>query len=563
MSLILSKLSDNADAIALVDSNGVEVSYRGLLRRADDYLSLLAGTRKLVFLEVENNTESIAAYLACLVGSHPVYLFSKQDADLTRKLAARYRPNIIIRPTQGISESWCDDHHHLHPDLSVLLSTSGSTGSPKFVKLSERNIVENAKSIADYLEIGRSERAITSLGFNYSYGMSVVNSHLFAGASILLSTASAADSGFWKNFELGGATSFAGVPYIFDLLERSGLPWYEARGLRYVTQAGGGLSSSLVRKFSALGRENGWRFYVMYGQTEASPRISYLPPHLAEQYPNCIGIPIPRGELSIVDDNGEVITEIDVAGQLAYRGPNVMMGYAESALELDNDETPAQLLTGDIACVNAAGLYYIVGRSNRFVKPFGLRVNLDDLQRQLQVSYPGALCAGNDESILVALSDRNVTDLEIVEKLTSIVKLPTFVFKVIRIQDTPRLSNGKVDYQSILSLGCVSPKVSSGGWLPMFGVWFTSGFVKQAAIEAGRLVGLVEPQWSSVESIFSTILNAPSVKEFETFASLEGDSMSYVQMTIALEEYIGHLPRDWENLSIADLERERAIGGGY
>ncbi|MDP3491528.1 MAG: AMP-binding protein [Hyphomonadaceae bacterium] len=440
--------------------------------------------------------------------------------------------------------------HRLHPELRVLLSTSGSTGSPKFVKLSERNIWSNAESIATYLELTSKDRAATSLSFNYSYGMSVVNSHLMVGGSLLLTERSVSEPAFWREFEAAGATSFAGVPYTFELLRGTGDAWSRSSSLRYVTQAGGRLAPELVRHFTRLGVADGWRFYVMYGQTEAAPRIAYLPPEHADTHPDCIGVAIPGGELSLLDAAGRPISEAGVEGELVYRGANVMMGYALNSADLSTDETPPQLLTGDIALRNDQGLYRIVGRTSRIVKPFGVRINLDEMQDQIRETVPGAVCAGTDDRIVVLCPSpadaSQVADLA--QRLAAIYNLPLFLFHARAVDQVPMLSNGKTDLQAVLALADAEGMSTA-----------EIGAAKTLWRRVAAAFGLPpRPQLAatqSVSAIFATYLEARPIEEESTFEALAGDSLSYVRTQLALEAYMGAPPVDWHQWSVADLER--------
>ncbi len=270
------RLAERGAAPALILEDGREISHAALAEAASAFAREIGPVRRLVFLEAANTPASIAAYLGCLIGHHPVYLFQQQDAELLERLIERYRPNLVV--TAGAAAMRPDWRHRdeiaLHPDLRILLSTSGSTGSPKFVKLSARNIQSNADSIVEYLDIIPGDRAITALKFNYSYGMSVINANLTAGAALVLTDRSVTERDFWTVFRDRAATSFAGVPHTFETLARmeavlEGLP-----ALRYATQAGGRLAPELVQRFARLSAAAGWRFIVKYGQTEAAPRQS-------------------------------------------------------------------------------------------------------------------------------------------------------------------------------------------------------------------------------------------------------------------------------------------------
>jgi acyl-CoA synthetase (AMP-forming)/AMP-acid ligase II len=299
--------------VALVEA-GRTVTYAALLEIAQRFAERLGAGRQLVFLEALNTVDSIAAYLACRTDGHPVHLFSGRDWPKTAVLIERYQPNVVWRWRKGalVEDRPISRSHALHPDLRVLLSTSGSTGTPKFVKLSDRNLQANAEAICQYLALQASDRAVTTLPFNYSYGMSVLNSHLACGASLALTDLSVADREFWALFRKLGATSFAGVPHTFEILDRADPQWAQISGLRYATQAGGRLAPELVRRFARLAEKHGWLFYVMYGQTEAAPRIAYLPPGRAAEFAHCIGVPVPGGEIELIDDSGRLVRDAEM-----------------------------------------------------------------------------------------------------------------------------------------------------------------------------------------------------------------------------------------------------------
>lgn len=458
------------------------------------------------------------------------------------------------------------DQINLHPDLKVLLSTSGSTGSPKFVKLSHANIQSNARSIAEYLQLDGVDRAATSLKFNYSFGMSVLNSHLACGASLLLTDKSVTDRDFWTELRTHGATSFTGVPYTFELLQRVGVDWSEVPRLRYLAQAGGRLSPELVRTFARLGATHGWRFYVMYGQTEASPRMAYLPPERAAEFPECIGVAIPGGSLAILDDMGAPILAADQAGELVYSGPNVMMGHAQNVADLATDETAPVLLTGDIACRNEAGLYYIVGRRSRFIKPFGIRVNLDDVQKNARQWVPEAAATGTDERVILAVPSATAAETcaDLTRDLASSYHLPHHIFELVRLAEIPRLETGKIDYQAILrnSLAGDGPAAADGLEInkpgTFLGTVMSAEYVRQVFREAMKILGFDRSGWKGVGEIFGIFASVDSIEPAATFRKLGGDSLSYVQVQMALEDYLGYVPDQWEFMTIDELEGLRA-----
>ncbi len=550
------------DRVALIHGSRT-ITYAELDAMVEDFAQNFLSHRELVFLESHNEPQSIAAYLACLRYGHPVFLFGKEDGAKTDSLIAHYNPDRIVRYANGkIVQTITPQPPRAFADkLRVLLSTSGSTGTAKFVKLSAHNIDSNARSIVEYLNIGSDDRAITSLKFNYSFGMSVINSHLAAGAAIILTDKSVVEPEFWQLARDHQVTSLSGVPYTFELLQGLGGDWYTLPSLRYLAQAGGRLPASLVTQFATLGGTYGWNLFVMYGQTEASPRMAYLPPALASTYPDHIGVAIPGGQFSLIDENGQLIDSVDGDGHLAYSGPNVMMGYAQKPSDLANDETPPVLMTGDIARRNSEGLYKIVGRSARFLKPFGVRINLDDVERDVLHILPDAVCTGTDERIVIATADASSDALDDAIRLASErYNLPNHVFQGLTLQQIPRFESGKVDYQTILrhlpAMGGThhaagDPSLINAGF---FKIIFSRQYAKQVIHEAARLIGIGQGGWDSIENIFRMFIKRPNINSATTFRDAGGDSLTYLQVSMALEEYLGNLPEGWDRMTIEELE---------
>ncbi|WP_334144685.1 AMP-binding protein, partial [Rhabdothermincola sp.] len=443
-------LGRHGGRLALVTSEGQTLTYAELSHRSQALVDRLGPVRRLVLLEAGNNLDSIVAYLACLAADHPV-IVTPAGSPFTERLVAHYDPDVVL--SAGQEGWWVDERregtrHELHPELALVLSTSGSTGSPKLVRLSQVNLQSNAVAIADYLELTERDRAATTLPMAYCYGLSVINSHLSRGASLLVTGLSVVDTCFWDAFHREQATSFAGVPHTFDLLDRVRFEELDLPHLRYVTQAGGRLSPERVRWYAQLGRRRGWDFYVMYGQTEATARIAYLPPHLAASHPGSIGVPVPGGSLEIEPVEGLPAGE----GELVYRGPNVMLGYAESPSDLALGRTVEVLRTGDLGRRNPQGLYEITGRARRFVKPFGLRVDLDRVEQVLGEHGHPALCTGDDQRLLVAIAGSDPDAAATAEQLVAaFFRLPPAAVQVRLVGELPRLANGKPDYATVAS----------------------------------------------------------------------------------------------------------------
>jgi acyl-CoA synthetase (AMP-forming)/AMP-acid ligase II len=394
-----------------VSTNEETLSYRELARRVEDVARSFGPHRRLVALEAENTLPSLVAYLAALQSGNPLLILPAGGGSAGEALVAAYDPDVVVRASDG--EAVLDvrreqSHHDLHPELALLLSTSGSTGSPKLVRLSADSIQANAAAIAQYLQLRPSDTAATTLPLSYCYGMSVVNSHLLAGASLALTDLSVVDPCFWELVRTENVTSFAAVPYTFDLLDRVGFADMDIPSLRYITQAGGRLAPDRVRSYAELGRRQGWDLFVMYGQTEATARMAYLPPDQATENPHAIGVPVPGGSFRL-----EPVPGLD-ASELVYTGPNVMLGYAEQPEDLGLGRVITELHTGDLARRGPDGLYEIVGRRSRFVKIVGLRVDLGQVERILADLGLTAAAAGSDHTVVAAIEGDH--DLSLVAK---------------------------------------------------------------------------------------------------------------------------------------------------
>ncbi|WP_282784175.1 AMP-binding protein, partial [Nocardia sp. CC201C] len=402
---IAAHLHGFGDRIAAVQ-HGHEVRYAQLAGSVTEFAERLGAGRRLVALAVRNDIGSLVAYLGALEAGCAVLL----TETVTAQLIDSYDPDVVITATADGSTPdpvvrRDGSAHTLHPELAVLLSTSGSTGSPKLVRLSYTNVLSNAAAIAEYLEIEPTDRAATTLPLFYCYGLSVAHSYLLRGASLLLTSRSVVEPEFWDEFAAQRATSFAAVPYTIDLLDRIGFERMSLPHLRYLTQAGGRLAPERVAAYARLGARRGFRFYVMYGQTEATARMAYLPPDLAATHPDCIGIPVPGGSFTLepVDEGGH---------ELVYHGPNVMLGYAESPADLALGPTHPALRTGDLACRTENGLYRVIGRRSRFAKIYGLRIDLQRVESGLAAAGFTACCTEDGEALVVAVESATPADAD-------------------------------------------------------------------------------------------------------------------------------------------------------
>ncbi|MGW7286111.1 AMP-binding protein [Streptomyces sp. NPDC054847] len=522
-------LAAHGEATAVITADG-RISYAQLADRVAVMARRLGSRRRLVMLVGANALDALVIHLAALAAGHPLLLAPGGHDEAVKSLIDAYDPDVVAHPE---GSAWVLDErrpasvHDLHTDLALLLSTSGSTGSSKLVRLSHENLQANAESIADYLGIRDTDRAATTLPLHYCYGLSVVHSHLLRGAGLILTDLSVADTCFWELFRTHRGTTLAGVPYTFDLLDRVGFASMELPHLRYITQAGGRLTPDRVKRYAAMGRSAGWELFVMYGQTEATARMAYLPPHLAETHPAAAGIPIPGGSFRLrpLPDQPEENT-----GELVYTGPNVMLGYAHTPEDLRLGRTVHELHTGDTARRTTEGLYEITGRLSRFTKILGLRIDPQQIEAMLARDGVTALCTGDDEALSVAAVG---TDTSTARRIRTLVAdecgLPARAVHVHIVADLPRLPTGKPDYRAVRALSHPAAAARTEGTLP----------------RGDRPEDLCR--------LYAEVLDRTDVTANCSFVSLGGDSLSYVEMSLHLEERLGHLPDHWHTTRIKDL----------
>ena len=544
----VARLASFGDRAAFVTPDGV-VSYADLAGRVARVAADLGAKRRLVLVAGANEIDPIVTYLAALSAGHPVILVPGDNPGNLAAVQEAYDPDVVFSSGR-LAERRTGTAHDLHPSLALLLSTSGSTGSPKLVRLSAENLQANAESIASYLSIRPSDVAATTLPMHYCYGLSVINSHLLSGASILLTSLSVVDGCFWDLFGDHRATTLAGVPYTFDLLDRVGFADMDLPHLRYVTQAGGRLSPSVVQRYADLGQRRGWDLFVMYGQTEATARMAYLPPDLAMGSPTSIGVPVPGGSFRLEPLPEMPLSKADPAatsqvGELVYTGANVMLGYAETPADLALGRVTDELRTGDVARRTPGGLFEIVGRRSRFAKVFGLRIDLDQVERVFATDGVTAYCSDGGDRLVVAVeSSAKPVHTDVVQQLAKEhFGLPAGAVQVCPVPEVPRLPTGKPDYRAITQNASATPAVTRG-----------CGRSTRVTTRGNRpqRVGSAADT-AELRALFGEVLNRPDVTDEDTFVSLEGDSLSYVEMSIRLEDALGHLPPNWHVTPIGTL----------
>lgn len=462
------KLNKFKNNTAVITESGQKITYEELDAHCQSLTDKI-GRRCLVFNLCRNETASLAGYTGFLNAKIvPLMLKADLDKDLLKSFIITYKPDYLHVPSDmaaaftdsreiyknlgySLIKTPYNNEFELHDELALLLTTSGSTGSPKLVRQSYKNIEANTKSIVKYLNIEETERAITTLPMNYTYGISIINTHLMTGACLILTEKGLMQKEFWQQLKGNNATSFGGVPYTYEMLERLRFFRMELPSLKYLTQAGGKLSPDLHEKFAKWAIENDKKFIVMYGQTEATARMAYLPCEKSLEKYGSMGIAIPGGKFSLIDVNGEEITTPETVGELVYEGDNVTLGYAQCGEDLKKgDERGGRLVTGDMAKFDKDGFFYIAGRKKRFLKIYGNRVNLDETERLIKSNFKDIDCActGIDDKMDIFIT--NPLYKEIVLKFISAkTGINHNAFTVNIISEIPKNEAGKTLYKEL------------------------------------------------------------------------------------------------------------------
>ncbi|SDN29664.1 AMP-binding protein [Allokutzneria albata] len=455
-----------ADGARLIDApTGTELGGAELQARvtvvAGELTALPAGA---ILALTAVDLPSTLRYLGAFQAQRAVAVLAPDlDPEPLNDLVERFQPAAVLGVEPGVpvpggyasadltGPAWVradGDGVEPHPDLAVLLPTSGSTGNPKLVRLSRTAVLSNARAIAQALRLDSREIAPTSLPLHYAYGLSVLNSHLVVGAAVLIEPNGVTAPSFWRAVDEHRATSLAGVPYHYELLHQADFDPAAHPALRTLTQAGGRLRTDRLTHFARRIEAVGGRMYVMYGQTEATTRMAVLPAERLAAKIGSVGQALPGAEFGIRPLPGE---PPQAQGEVVYRGPNVMMGYAENAAELAGpDELRGELATGDLGYLDDEGFLFITGRLSRIGKVFGNRVNLDDLEHLLRGHGLAAAVPGDEDRVVIWLEDADAESCTAAAKeLAERLHLHVSGFRVRPVERLPLLPSGKIDYRAL------------------------------------------------------------------------------------------------------------------
>lgn len=451
------------ETVAALDSEGGRITYGDIIALSEA-VKCAVPERSLMFVLTENNVGGMAWVIGSILsGNVPLILNAHTEPELLESLVETYRPQYICRPggKSGSEELVAEAFGYtlartdatgceMHPQLSHLLPTSGSTGSPKLVRHMYSNIEAAALNISTFFELTCDERPLMVLPLYYTMGLSMVFSHFKVGATVLVTGRKMTDPEFWKFLKEERATSFTGVPFSFEVLDKLRFTRMKLPDLRLLTQGGGKMSEELNRKFAQYCLDNGKRWIATYGQSEGTARMAWLPAEYALSKMGSIGIAVPNGELSLRDSDGKEIAESPATGEMCYRGGNVTMGYARRREDLTlGDERHGFLPTGDIAFRDADGFYFIKGRMGRFLKIFGNRIGLDECEHILKSAVTcGCACTGNDNALIVYITDPAQEKVAL-ETLMRSIKVPANVIDIRVIGELPKNEAGKILYSHL------------------------------------------------------------------------------------------------------------------
>lgn len=450
--------------IAIKDDSGFSLTYADICKTIEEFDALNL-PRSVILCLCENCAGALVGYMAFENNKQvPLLLSAGMDEELRNHIESIYTPSYYWIPERKAVEIIGEkiyaaygyvllktnyEPYPLNEKLSMLLTTSGSTGSPKLVRHKYGNLEANAKNVAAVFSWTADEVGICDLPMNYTMGLNVINSHLTVGASVLMVKANLMDPDFWEFIKANGGTSFCGVPFSYEVMRRVGFDKMDLPKLYTLAEGGGKLTDKMFQWIASYAQNNGKRFCATFGTSETSARMAFLDPELALEKVGSIGKAIPNGELFLLD---EVINEDGtVTGELGHKGPNVTMGYALNREDLTkDDEFCGEYHTGDIAKRDADGFYFIIGRKGRFLKLFGLRVSLDETERILKTQYPNVdfVCTGNDNRMNIFTANAALKD-EIIPFISRKTSLHNSAFRVFVLDEIPRNDYGKVKFAEL------------------------------------------------------------------------------------------------------------------
>ena len=412
----------NQDSIALIDNQFGNFKYKDLLYNSDKIKKIIK-SNSVALLIADNNSEFVAGYVAFLSKKNIISILVDRSfsIEFILKMINSYKPNYIFTPkdlvfnkknyeeifnfkSYGIFKTKYREHKELNFKNFLLISTSGTTASPKFVRLSKTNLEENVLKISHHLNIKKNHTTITTMPMGYSYGLSILNTHLQKGSKIVINKSTLLEKIFWKKITDYKVNSFGGVPEFYEFLKRIDFQKISLSSIKYLTQAGGRLNEETLRYYGNLCLKKKIKFYVMYGQSEAGPRMTLLDWNMFYKKINSIGKPLKGCKINLVTKNNKIIKKANKEGEIVFYGKNVSLGYCKNIQDLKKGDVNKKILhTGDIAYRDNENFYYISGRKKRFIKLFGKRLDLKEIESFLSLRGIKVRCNTNDLKLTLNL----------------------------------------------------------------------------------------------------------------------------------------------------------------
>lgn len=485
MERLFKSMEQSKDITFIKNEKGESVTYGDALEYCDRIKEIIP-ERCFVFIFTKNNIGGVLNYMACVKNRIVPFLI---DAITNEKLVAHlmeaYKPRYIFIPTSLkdrysdfkvmheeydylILRTNYDEKEDLYEDLCMCMTTSGSTGAEKVVRLSYNNIGENTqqewdfflknqKSFGKHLDRG-DFRTLVSLPICYSFIILVINITVLgggvAGGTILITEKNLFEKEFWEFFFKEQSSALYGIPYHIQMLDKIHFFDKKCPFFSQMVVAGGQLTDELYEKCVKFSEENGSLFGIGYGQCEATAGISQLEATMVREKRGSIGKGLDGLKLYLVDENDNVIDTPNTPGELICEGPNVALGYAYSREDLaKGDEFNGKIHTGDIAICDEDGYYFIKGRKKRFIKVYGNSINLDNVELIVKSKYKDVdcICVGVDDDIRVFVNNESIVD-ELTDYLSDMLKFNKKAISVRYLEKMIRNETGKVLYSKMMEL---------------------------------------------------------------------------------------------------------------
>lgn len=455
----------NSDNILAVDNSDDRILVKDVCETVE---KLREKCQRAVCFNLCNNT--VGALLSYLVSVElqivPVMLSNSMDEELIQSLFKEYEPTYMWMPAERNLSFFCGEKiyevkgyvlykteympYKLNEKLQLLMTTSGSTGSPKLVRYKKGNLEANARNVAKAFGWTKNERPLCDLAMNYTMGLNVVNTHIYVGATVYLTNANIMSPDYWDFIKKYKLTNMTGVPFSYEIMLKLRFTRMDLPYMTTLAEGGGKLNDKVFKTLAEYAENNNKRFIATFGTTETSARMSMLPSKYATTKTGSIGKAIPEGRMFLTDDFGNEINEPDKEGELTYSGPNVTMGYSINKNDLlKDDEFMGTYHTGDIATMDQDGFFYIVGRKSRFIKMLGYRVSLDQCERFIKDKFNAeCACTGIDDHMKIYLTDSHLETaaLSYLSQKTGFYKS---MFEVNVIPELPKNESGKIMYKDL------------------------------------------------------------------------------------------------------------------